>query len=476
MPQTLPAGPYEMLDLQSGLQTTSLPLYVIPFDKEGVCTAPQTRAHLLQALRDGAGPGAGGAYTDVIFFSHGWNNDWETATARYKHFIEGYAGQRSKLAAGGGAAREVRPLLIGIFWPSTALVMPSEQAPDMASASFAGGAADLLAELPPEQRERAGWLLGSADKLNAGQLLELATLLAPLWNRFQQVGGQGADVPQDPITPEALAALWQASSPRPLTAADDEDDAGGGYADDTPSGTAATAPGAAFSFGDVLAAPRNLLRVFTVLQMKDRAVRVGGAGVSALLQEVMQATHRADAQKRPPSARIHLVGHSYGCIVVLSSLVAAAALPRQVDSVLLLQAAVSRWCFAERVPGMPYPGGYRPAFARVRQPILSTYTRHDGPLTKLFHLAVRRESDLGQPKTAAPTAPSKYAALGGYGPAGCADGEVSDQPILAAGSDYDLKRPGLRLIALQADDAIAGHGEISVPATWWALQQQIHHG
>lgn len=475
MPQTVPAGPYEMLDLQAGLQT-SVPLYVIPFDKEGVCTAPQTRAHLLQALRDGAGPGADDAYTDVIFFSHGWNNDWETATARYKHFIEGYAKQRSKLVDGG--ARKVRPLLIGVFWPSTALVLPSEQAPDMANASFAAGAEDLLAELPPEQHARAGFLLGSADKLNAEQLLELATLLAPLWNRFQHVGGKGADVPQDPITPEALAALWQESSPRPPAALDDEDDDAGGYADDTPSATAGTAPGAAFSFGDVLAAPRNLLRVFTVLQMKDRAVRVGGAGVSALLQEVMQATHRADADKPPPSARIHLIGHSYGCIVVLSALVAVAvaALPRQVDSVLLLQAAVSRWCFAERVPGMPYPGGYRPAFDRVRQPILSTYTRHDAPLTKLFHLAVRRESDLGQPKTAAPTAPSKYAALGGYGPAGCADGEVIDQPILAAGNDYDLDQPGLRLIALQADDAITGHGEISVSATWWALQQQIHRG
>ena len=75
--------------------------------------------------------------------------------------------------------------------------------------------------------------------------------------------------------------------------------------------------------------------------------------------------------------------------VVLSALCNGPAPSRKVDSVLLLQPALSCYAFTADLDGKP--GGYRPAFDRVRLPIITTYSGHDEPLTKVFHLAVRRQ-------------------------------------------------------------------------------------
>ena len=130
-------------------------------------------------------------------------------------------------------------------------------------------------------------------------------------------------------------------------------------------GAATGGPEAALSVGGVLKKakdlgrkldPRQLVRLATVRQMKDRAGTVGTKGVGPLLSDILIAA----------SVRIHLVGHSYGGKVVLS---AAATLPagKQAESMLLLQPAVSHLCFAKDVDGKP--GGYAAVPERVRLPI-----------------------------------------------------------------------------------------------------------
>jgi hypothetical protein len=143
---------------------------------------------------------------------------------------------------------------------------------------------------------------------------------------------------------------------------------------------------------------------------------------------------------------------------------------------LLLQPAVSQWCFAADVADKGFPGGYRPALDRVRGPIFTTFTRRDVPLTKLFHLAVRRDDDLGQAQIAGgelPKAPSVYAALGGFGPAGLLKHELRVFNAQVPINRYELGSPPPKVCALNGDTVITGHGEISVPATWWALFQQL---
>jgi pimeloyl-ACP methyl ester carboxylesterase len=206
---------------------------------------------------------------------------------------------------------------------------------------------------------------------------------------------------------------------------------------------------------------RNLLRMGTVWKMKDRAGTVGGLGVSALVTGILADT----------GARLHLIGHSFGARVVLSAL-AMRPVSRPARSVLLLQPAVNRWCFAPEVPGLAHGGGYHPVLDRVELPILSTMSTHDFPLHEVFHLALRG-SNLGEPKVAAIGDFERYGALGGYGPAGLG-AATRRVPVVAPGTTYDLSGD-VRVIALDGSGdlggkpAIGGHGDVISPCTWWAL-------
>lgn len=118
---------------------------------------------------------------------------------------------------------------------------------------------------------------------------------------------------------------------------------------------------------------------------------------------------------------------------------------------------------------MDAPGGYRPALERSRQPIRATFSRFDQPLTRFFHLAVRRSTDLGELRIAG-TPPSRYSALGGYGPA--EEDDVGWVQAQLPGSRYSGPA-GARIWGVEASDVISGHGDVSNPATWWMLWDQV---
>jgi hypothetical protein len=455
MPPTPIAGPYRILTLPDGSRA---PWYILPFDRDGRAQAPRTRAALAQDL-------ASGDYTDILLFSHGWNNDWKAASRLYTSFIDGYLNMlRGRNLA---YSRPHRPLLIGVFWPSTALVMPWEAGPQFAAGTPAESPEaleardeqadleqrelqELAAALDPGVRERF-YELADRETLSDAEAQELAAILAPVYaGDADELEGQ-VEAP----SPDELLEAWRRAE---RTAAPDDTGAFGMIG----GGTAGPSAGpAAAGILDTLN-PRNLYRVATVYQMKDRAGRVGAVGVGPLLRFLL-SNGRADA-------RVHLLGHSYGCKVVLSALCSAGSLPRPVDSMLLLQPAVSALCFAADA-GNGRPGGYVEAPRRVSQPILTSYSRHDFPLTQVFHLAVRRPSDLGEARIAG-APPGRYAALGGFGPAG-ADEVTERIDMPAAGERYPDVPGDRRIVALRGDAWIAGHGDVSNEATWWALYQQL---
>jgi hypothetical protein len=432
---------------------------MLPFDKDGTCTGPLTRDDLLAAVKPGK-------FTDIILFSHGWNNTWFDAVKLYEGFIVGY----TEMLKNHGLAypREVRPLLVGISWPSIALVMPWEAGPQIAGdpddTRQADAAADtewralqeLAAGIVSEQRARF-YALAQSQTLDADETRELADLLAPLYagDHNDLSGGE-------PPTADELVALWKKIAPA-NTGGSDDDTGDFGFVDDSGDfGTIddADADPQAAGWADFLD-PRVIIRGATVYQMKDRAGIVGTAGVGPVLRELLA---------RSGDARVHLIGHSYGCKVMLSAL-CAAPLSRKVNSVLLLQPAISYLCFAPEAGGTDMPGGYRSALSRIQQPILTTYSDQDGPLHDFFHLVVRRPSDLGEQQIAG-VPPSLYAALGGYGPADNApetDGTSLKQP----GEAYQLGGGAARVIGLDGTGIIQNHGDISNEATWWALYQQL---
>jgi hypothetical protein len=449
----LPIGPYRTIR-ENGLE---FPYYIIPFDKRGLCEAPRTRDHLLKETSEKD-------FTDVFVFSHGWNNDWAVATARYEDFIRGFMSLRS--SQGIPFPPDYKPLLVGIFWPSTALVWEDEEAPHIAGASRSrtdqqvGEERRWIAEVSSEiEGDQLGvfYELAQRDAWTEEEAMQFAEIVRPVY-----AAGDEEDPGPTPSAEEILGAWMRAEIESEGAMEDDRDLRTDFGTTRSPDGEALVA-----GIGDAIRrlVPRQVIRLLTVYQMKDRAGRVGSKGVAPLLDQLLGAD---------PAPRVHLIGHSYGGKVVLSA-TSRIESDRKVHSMLLLQPAVNHLCFADQVPGTDHAGGYHQVPDRVRRPILSTFSEHDIPLTKTFHLALRRRQDLGELLTAGrgPTdPPSRFAALGGFGPRGAGERLTS---ILDPGTPYPELSEGAppEVVGIDGSRTIKGHGNVSNESTWWALHQLV---
>jgi len=427
------AGPSLMI---GGDGQPAIPLYLVSFDKQGRCTSPRTRAAVLADARSGR-------YTDLHIYSHGWNNVFDEAVRHYTEFFTEYAGLRQ---AAGLDSEAYRPLLVGLIWPSTALLAPGEEPPRLASvgAGFATATtaletAALASEMTPDDAARLTTLAAQPGPLDGADSAALARLLMPLLDAHAASDNEGTATPADA---GSLLLHWSSVQPRaPAPAA-------------APDGLQ---PAGVLGFLD----PREILRKATVYLMKDRAGVVGNAGVAPLLRETLQES----------SIRVHLAGHSYGAKVMLAAL---AKLPpgRQVTSVLLLQPAVSARCFAERIAEHgDKPGGYRAAIERTALPLFTTFSRNDAALNSFYPLALRRGPDVGEFEPSSSSSP--FAALGGVGPQDMAPGELEITAILDQPGVYPPTLPGVRVRALDGGTGIGGHGDVRNRFTEWALASLV---
>ncbi len=415
-----------------------MPFYAITFDKEGRCTSPQSADHLVGHL-------AAGAATDVLLYSHGWNNDFPTSEALYDRFVTGLAdiaAQRGTL----GAA--FRPVFVGIVWPSTALTFGDEDGPAIAAAGLAAlEQQELLDALPEQARQEAATILSAGGAIELAKARRLADLIAPHIGSADD--GEGT---RDAVEAADLMAAWQSG---PGTG--DDDDAADGFTRFGAADSAAASPANEVQAAGVLQYldPRWIVRLATVLLMKDRAGIVGGRGVADLVGRILGESN----------ARLFLVGHSYGAKVVMTSL-AVRQPARPAEAALLLQPAVSRLCFAADL-GDGRQGGFRAALDRVRQPVFLTHSTRDLPLHSIFHLAARRAEDVGELQMAGE--PSRYAALGGYGPGGYRAGECRELVLPAVGAWPGGLGPPAKIVSFDGSATISGHGDISRAEVYWAM-------
>jgi pimeloyl-ACP methyl ester carboxylesterase len=445
----MPIGPYRQVPLRNG---RSAPFYMVPFDEDGLGVAPRTEEYLVDDARKGA-------YTHIYLFSHGWNTDFESALTKYGDFIQAF---QSVTRRDGPLARsEYKPLLVGISWPSIDFQFPWEAGPTFQAANpdaqlpardrFVRTEQEELQFigrlLPPNRRAEFYRLSAIRAPMTEMEARSLANLLIPVYATN--------DDPMEPdgVPPsvDELVEFWRGTVMDAKTEALGSESPG-------PSGPSSMVLG--------LPDPRDVIRIATVWKMKDRAGKVGASGVRRLLRELLSAA---------PGAKVHLAGHSFGGKVVLSAAGFGEALPRQVNSILLLQPAVNCYCFAADADGKGLRGGYRPVLTRVEQPILATFSSHDLPLTKFFHLALRRKTDLAETGISkAGEAPSPYAALGGFGPQGSPQTEARQVDIKTIGDRYVLSGADApRIYGIRGDAAIDGHGGVINQATAWALYCQV---
>jgi hypothetical protein len=421
--------------------------WIVRFDENGVCTSPKTRDALLAKLE--AAPDR-----PIIFFSHGWNNDFSDATSLYSRFLKNF----EEIAAPLPFA--AKPIFVGLTWPS--IWLASDPGPQLAATVAAQSAADeaVLAELRRRLPQETNWprlyALLESDRVSENEAREIARLIAPALQAGEREGPK-EDAATEDLVLQAMKRLQDAAAP-PRAKGYNLGESG---MIDGAGVTVGATPAGILDFLD----PRNALRLASLYIMKDRAGVVGGAGVSELLRAMLSRS----------KAPVFLVGHSFGCKVMMSA-VCAAPLSRKLEGVLLLQPAISYLCFASNIPGVGGPGGYRGALERVEKPILATYSGNDAPLHAIYHLALMRAKDIGEgPKAAAAATsagapPSIFAALGGYGPRDC--GETLIDPMPDKGGAYTYP-PAARVVGVDGTvgKRIDSHGGVTTPAAAWALRK-----
>ena len=176
-----------------------------------------------------------------------------------------------------------RPLLVGIFWPSTTLVFTeSEKGPAIAAGNpqaMDDSVSEQLHELTiigeevaPEQAPRF-YQVAQQEEISKDEAIELANILRDVFNTHDDELGIS-----ESLTSEDIVSLWVEQKPEPSLHGK-----WGSKGQKTSS-----EPQAAF-LGGLLKKldPRNIVRMATVWKMKDRAGKIGAQGVGPLLPGII---------------------------------------------------------------------------------------------------------------------------------------------------------------------------------------------
>jgi hypothetical protein len=407
-------------------------------------------------------------YTDVFLMSHGWMGDVPAAVRQYDRWIGAMVACKEDLERARRVRPGFRPLLVGLHWPS--LPFGDEELGGGADVSFAapgpGAAAlpdtaalvdayaDRIADTPAA-REALATIIASAAVDTAP--VELPPEVADAYRVLDREAGLGAGGPADapggdrePFDPEAAYE----------SALDEESELSFG------------------SGGSLLGPVVGLLRNLSFFKMKDRARTIGETSFHTLLADLQRV-----ARESGRDVRFHLMGHSFGCVVVSGTLAGppgrAAADP--VHSAFLAQGAVSFWSYCSDIPHAKGSSGYFRSIVdgkRVSGALVTTQSEHDTAVCRLYPAA----SFAGRDVAFAPGELPKYGALGAFG----AQGEGVDAvalAMLASDQPYDFEPgrvyniDGSRYVAEMQSLGAGAHNDIAHPevahAMWSAVLLEL---
>jgi hypothetical protein len=383
--------------------------------------------------------------TDVFLMSHGWRGDVPSARGQYTRWIGAMAACTDDIAQLRAARPDFRPLLVGLHWPSEPW---GDEALDTDAVSFDPTASPIEALVEraaertadtPAARAALRTIFQAAFEDPAPPTLspEVQAAYAVL-DRETGMGSDGpAAAPGDDREPFDAETLYQASQTDDVSFGDD--------------------------FQTTLLLP---LRLLSFWKMKDRARVVGERGIHQLLRALQEAAGERDV-------RFHLMGHSFGCIVVSAAVAGPgghAPLPRPVSSIVLVQGAFSLWSYCTEIPPAPSQSGhFRSIVAegKVAGPVVVTMSVHDTAVGVLYPKAAGVGSLVGDQVSFDPAELPKYGATGSFGVRGpgltIEDrglGAVTEAYELAAGTVYNLE---CSAIIHEGPPPSGAHGDITRP-------------
>ena len=350
--------------------------------------------------------------TDVFLISHGWMGDIPAAKRQYSKWIKAMAKNEDDINKIKQVRSKFRPLLIGLHWPS----LPwGDEELGGDSVSFDTNAVATIDHLVDEYAERIADTPASRQALKTifmAALEDMAPATLPplvreayeVLNRETSLGSEGEGAApgsdREPFDPESI---FQA------------------------------AESADVSFGQTsLSGILAPLRTLSFWKMKDRARQFGETAGFGLLTKMQKATSE--------QVRFHLMGHSFGCIVVSATISGPKGqenLVRPVDSVALVQGALSIWSYCSDIPVAPGRSGYfYPLVAdhRVAGPIITTQSEYDTAVSKMYPIG----AGLRQQVVFDPNELPKYAGLGTFGARGPGL-DIIDMKMLSLKESYNFE-------------------------------------
>lgn len=402
---------------------SELKYYLVPYDEN--CQERYWRDRLvsksvIQALIDQP-------ITDVFMFSHGWRGDVDEAINQYDKWIAAMAACPDDLANMRQKRRSFRPLLVGLHWPS--LPFGDEELRGARDAFRVGHDLDRQVDryakrIADTRRSRRALrtILTAGDRQLGDELPRdvadaFSTLHLEAGLRSNgATGAPGTDCER--FVPEKLYRGIRGRA-------------------------AAHRAGNLVQAIDDLSWPLQMLGYLSFWKMKDRARGFGETGANALLRSMQQVV----ASDR--DVRFHLMGHSFGSIVMSACLTGPPGRglsAKPISSLALLQGALSLWSFCtdieSAIAGLPSnrpatPGYFRPILDRrlVRGPFVTTQSIHDYAVGDFYPWAAWLGGQLvyGQAD-----ALPKYGAIGSFGAKGpgC---EAFDIKVRDARFDYQFQ-------------------------------------
>jgi hypothetical protein len=348
--------------------------------------------------------------TDVFVMSHGWKGDVPAAREQYGRWIGSMLDNTDDFAGMATRRPGFKPIFVGVHWPS--LPWGAEDLDTTTSFGF-------------DARDDAVSLIDEA----ADALVDTPAAREALRVIFERAAEPG----NPPVMPDEVRAAYKTL--------DAELDLGSGQLSGTPGEDRApfdaelayrNAKVDAVSFdggfGKALLSPLVQLSFWS---MKKRARVVGEGGIATFIRAI-QAASTADT-------RVHLMGHSFGCIVVAAAAVGGnAALPRPVASMVLVQGALSLWSFAPQITlDGNRPGYFSTLIEKVAGPIVTTQSSFDKAVGKLYPLAAGIAGQVAFDLVELP----RYGAVGSFGAQGLHPDAIGmEMPALTVAHEYEPKR------------------------------------
>jgi hypothetical protein len=446
------------------------PYFQVQFTKDGdVFTSAEVDALMSSVTA------AENVPTDLLLISHGWNNNIEDATSLYSGLTEVIKPQLDA----NPVLKDRRFVICGVLWPAKKFE-DNDLIPSGAASLDDAVTTDDLKQRVRDLRSlyaAAGW--PSADSSAPAAFDEIESLmdtmadhptdqkravdsLRSLMPKEAASSDDGSNVFFDTSTPALINKLSKPLNPPVIPAG-----VGAASLDPFRDGTVSGLGGAA-GFRDLLGGIKagflHLLNYTTYYLMKARAGTVGEKGVEPLMEKMRNAR---------PDLRIHMIGHSFGCRVVVT---AVNVLPNDdkffPDTMLLLQGAFSHNGFAlEDKDNDVDRGAFRDVIEKqkVRGPIVVTHTRNDKAVGIAYPVASRIN---GVTAAGLGDAEDIFGGLGSNGTqTKTSTPEGVPGTLLAVGSAYPFAVAGKPSTPynLRSDQFIKGHSDIQHPEVGFAL-------